>query len=107
MMRSVVIVGAGQLGSRHLQALKAVETPLDIHVIEPRDEAAKVARERYDAVAGGSRHRIVVAKDPKGLPPMDIAIVATNSDRRAEAVRTLLAPHRGPMMGLEQLLFHP
>ena len=104
-MKSIVIVGAGQLGSRHLQALKAVPTPLDIHVVEPRDEAAKVARERYDAVAGGAGHRIAFAREPAGLPPIDIAIVATNSDRRADAVRALLAATPVRLMVLEKLLF--
>jgi len=105
MMRTVAIVGAGQLGSRHLQALKAVKTPLDIHVVEPREESARIARERYDAVAAAAAHRIAFASDPAGLPPIDIAIVATNSDRRAEAMRALLGATRVRMMVAEKLLF--
>ena len=75
-MATVVLVGAGQLGSRHLQALKAVATPLDIHVVEPRADALKIARERYDAVKAAAGHRIAFRQDLSKLPPIDVAIVA-------------------------------
>ncbi len=104
-MATVVLVGAGQLGSRHLQALKAVDTPLDIHVVDPRADALKIARERYDAVKAAAGHRIAFRQDLSKLPPIDVAIVATNSDARAEAVRGLLAATRVRMLALEKLLF--
>jgi ornithine cyclodeaminase/alanine dehydrogenase-like protein (mu-crystallin family) len=47
-MRQLVIVGAGNIGSRHLQALKLVKTPLKIHVIDPSMNALKISKERYD-----------------------------------------------------------
>ena len=46
-MKKVFIIGAGQLGSRHLQALKYVKEALDISVIDPREESLSTAKERY------------------------------------------------------------
>jgi GFO/IDH/MocA oxidoreductase family protein len=107
-MQSVVLIGAGQLGSRHLQALKGVETPLDIHVVEPSGDAARVARERYDAVEAKAAHRVTFHEAVSAVPAItaiDVAVVATNADRRAEAVRMLLDRTRVRYLVLEKLLF--
>ena len=37
-MKKVIIIGAGQIGSRHLQALAAIKTPLDIYVVDPTEK---------------------------------------------------------------------
>ena len=42
-MKTIAIIGAGQLGSRHLQALVAVDFPLTVQVVDPSNEALKIA----------------------------------------------------------------
>jgi predicted dehydrogenase len=104
--RSIFIVGAGQLGSRHLQALKAVDEPLAITVIDPAAAALATARERYEAVPGGSGHRVRFLQEiPDAFAPVDLAIVASNADARRAIVQRLL--ERGPVrcLILEKLLF--
>jgi len=103
-MRSVVIAGAGQLGSRHLQALKAVAGPLEIEVIDPSPEALRVARERYEAVATPAPHRITFAARREKSGPVDVAIVATGSKVRRAAMEDLLRADVKAMI-LEKLLF--
>jgi predicted dehydrogenase len=56
-------------------------------------------------VSAAAAHRIAFGDDVAGLPPIDIAIVATNADRRAEAVRALLGATRVRLLVLEKLLF--
>ena len=62
-MALIKIVGAGQLGSRHLQALQSIRTPLDIHVIDPSPESLKVAEERFHAAAGETKHSVRFATE--------------------------------------------
>lgn len=104
-MQRIKIVGAGQLGSRHLQALQAVATPLEIQVTDPSPESLRVARERFEAVGRGVAHqvRFGTAIEPTG--PVDVAIVATNADARREAVEALLAASPVKSLVLEKLLF--
>jgi predicted dehydrogenase len=49
-MKSIVIIGAGQLGSRHLQALRLIDEPIRIQVVDPSHESLKVAEERFNQV---------------------------------------------------------
>lgn len=104
----VAIVGAGQLGSRHLQALQAVRRPLGIHVVDPSPAALEIARQRFRAVPGSAPHvaRFCPAIEPAGT--IDVAIVATGADRRREAVEQLLATVPVRYLVLEKLLYqHP
>jgi predicted dehydrogenase len=103
-MARVVIVGAGQLGSRHLQALKAIGRPLEIDVVDPSERSRGVARERYESMPGTAGHRVSYhAQCPEGAA--DVAIVATSSDARREAVERLLEAGPVRTMVLEKLLF--
>ena len=47
-MFNVAIIGAGQLGSRHLQGLKLAASPLSITVMDSSEESLKVAKARYE-----------------------------------------------------------
>lgn len=49
-MYKVAIIGADQLGSRHLQGLKTAVSPLSISVVDSSNESLQIAKERYDTV---------------------------------------------------------
>jgi predicted dehydrogenase len=104
-MARIKIVGAGQLGSRHLQALQAIETPLEIHVVDPSPSSLQVARERFEAVAKKARHIAYFNQQFIDTGPTDIAIVATNSNVRRQAVEALLGSSDVKFLVLEKLLF--
>ena len=38
-MKTICIIGAGQLGSRHLQALKNVSKVLRVYVVDPFEQS--------------------------------------------------------------------
>lgn len=106
-MKTVFIIGAGQLGSRHLQALKVVKTPLDITVIDPSDMSLKIAKERYEGVPGEKTHLVKYIQDiPALFDEVDIAIVPTNSNVRRQVIETLLSRGKVKNMILEKLLFN-
>jgi prephenate dehydrogenase len=46
-MFQVAIIGAGQLGSLHLQGLKSASSPLSITVMDSSEDSLRVAEERY------------------------------------------------------------
>lgn len=102
---TIQIVGAGQLGSRHLQALQAVETPLSIHVVDPSPASLEVARQRFEALIGVTKHSICFDTVVEPSESVDLAIVATNANTRHEAALALLRASQVRFMVLEKLLF--
>ncbi|PKN70918.1 MAG: oxidoreductase [Deltaproteobacteria bacterium HGW-Deltaproteobacteria-12] len=106
-MKSIFIVGAGQLGSRHLQALKAVKSPLDITVIDPSALSLKIAQERYEGIAGEKTHRVrYLCEIPRSFDAVDIAIIPSTSNVRREIIEGILSRGHVQNMILEKLLFN-
>lgn len=105
-MFTVFIIGAGQIGSRHLQALKAVSLPLDITVIDPSRESLVIAKKRYEEMPTGTHaHTVNYLRDISDGQNIDLAIIATTSSIRAKAIRNLLKKTRVHYFILEKLLF--
>lgn len=107
-MKNIFIIGAGQLGSRHLQALKNVKEPLNINVIDASENSLKVTKERYDSIENqGCLHKINYSKAINDLDVTDIeiAIVATNSNVRRMVIEALLNKANVKYFILEKLLF--
>jgi predicted dehydrogenase len=105
-MFKIKIIGAGQLGSRHLQALKAVKQPLDIQVVDPSAASLQVAKERYDAVSTEQAHQISFSTSFDRTDGTDVAIVATNSDVRRKALESLFDASETRLLVVEKLLFN-
>ncbi len=105
-MARIKIVGAGQLGSRHLQALKAIAQPLEIVVIDPSEASLKVAKERYDAVTSPHQHHVTFTTKFEPTAATEIAIVATSSNVRRKALESLFATGEHKYLVLEKLLFN-
>lgn len=88
MAYSVLILGAGQLGSRYLQGLAAYGTPLKIHVSDISQESLSRALSRWNEVAPqGSAHTVNMMMGLEGVPSrVDLAIIATTAEQRAQLV---------------------
>ncbi len=107
-MTTVKIIGAGQLGSRHLQALKNVAFPLSIEIIDPSPSSLETAKERYEAFpSSGPEHRVrfLSSCQASSTDKTELAIVATNSDVRKTVVEELLNTSHVRYLILEKLLF--
>lgn len=85
---SVLIAGAGQLGSRYLQGMSLCETPLRIHVYDVHDGSLKQALSLWNEVIGqSSRHVISLHQELDQIPgAIDLAIVSTSSNVRPMVV---------------------
>ena len=105
-MYQVAIIGAGQLGSRHMQGLKLASSPLSITVMDSNEESLKVAEERYDAVLPIGEKNINYVNSIDKLPPeLDLVIIATGSKPRAAIVHSLLNHSTVKYLVLEKVLF--
>lgn len=106
MTKNIIIVGAGQIGSRHLQALKRVKFPLNITVVDPSEQSLATAKQRYGEMSKGKYIHVVnyIQGMPAG-PDIDLAIVATTSDVRAKVVKNILKKNEVRYFILEKVLF--
>lgn len=105
-MNSAAIIGAGQLGSRHLQGLKTASLPFDIWVVDQSRAALETARERYEQVERVGEKSLHLTESIEDLPKrLDFVVVATGSLPRAALVKQLLAHATVRYMVLEKVLF--
>lgn len=104
--RSVCIIGAGQIGSRHLQALKGVKTPLSIVVADQSENSLKIAKERYESMnTPGGEHVLHYQNQLPENSVFNIAIIATTSGPRADLIKELLKKNKAVYLILEKILF--
>eukprot|EP01136_Pigoraptor_vietnamica_P035069 Opistho-1_new@99825 len=92
MKYNIVIVGAGQLGSRYLQGLATVTEPLSIYVIDVDLASLDTAKSRWLEASGSNNlHEIQFLAEMGNLPATShLAIVSTSSYVREKVVAALV-----------------
>lgn len=104
----VVVVGCGNIGSRHLQALAAMKEPTLVYGLEPNLETQALARSRFHEVSpeGVGRHELRLTADWEDLPAQaDVAVVATGAGPRRVLAEKLLERVRLKGLLLEKFMF--
>ncbi|WED41895.1 Gfo/Idh/MocA family oxidoreductase [Legionella cardiaca] len=105
-MTKIIIIGAGQLGSRHLQSLNLLNKELDITVIDPSISSLETARSRFEATIKDTKHQINYQQELNTKGAIDIAIVASTAQSRRMIIEKLLNEHSSVKhLVLEKLLF--
>jgi predicted dehydrogenase len=106
-MYNIVLIGAGNIGSRHLQGLAGLDLPAAISVLDIKDNALALARDRYNEVAGQEpRISVDYSNSLAKLPEeINLAIIATSSDRRREIAEQLLKQARVRNIIFEKVVF--
>lgn len=103
-MRNLLVIGAGQLGSRHLQGALKVEEQTRVFVLDPSEKSLEVAEARANEVL--HTHQISFLTKWNRLPnSFDVVIVATSSNVRAKVVYQLLENYKVNHLILEKVLF--
>lgn len=104
---NIAIIGAGQLGSRHLQGLKKASVPMNIYVLDASTESLEICEQRYKEIADNNLiEKIVFTTQWDEIPAsIDIAIVATGSKPRCAIIHELVEKHQCHMLILEKFLF--
>jgi hypothetical protein len=103
-MKQVAIIGAGQLGSRHLQGVLKSIFEFDVYVIDPYRSSLELAQTRASEIE--HNHEINFEESITALPSeLDLVIVATNSDVRLSVLKQLLEQSKVDTLVLEKVLF--
>lgn len=100
-----LIIGAGQLGSRHLQGMLKSDMQLQtVYVIDPSEDSLNISRVRANEVE--HNHQLIFQQDWNDLPAtLDVVIIATNSNVREKVIAQLLKNYRVKYLILEKVLF--
>lgn len=105
-MKNILLIGAGNIGSRHLQGLKKVPIPLNIEVVDPSADALKLAEERYYQIPSSIKHQIKFSNNTESISEkIDFAILATSSNVRREITEKLVNRSQVKYVLFEKLLF--
>ncbi len=91
-MHRVLLCGAGQLGSRHLQGLKRSSSPKLLFIQDPNNEALFFAKQRWnESQPEPSPHKVFFGtKFPEIGKKIDLAIIATNAGERPGVVQSII-----------------
>jgi predicted dehydrogenase len=105
-MVTIALVGAGQIGSRHLQALAGSNRIDAVEVVGRSPRSLETAASRYREVARTDsppvcfRSRIAELSDA-----IDVAVIATNADNRLAVLQELIRSKRVGALILEKVVF--
>lgn len=106
MLKNICIIGAGNIGSRHLQALSKVTQSLLIQVIDPSLDSLTLAKKRYEEVKIHSKHQPEYLQNLNRInPQIEVAIIATNSNVRFSVTEQLLNKSNVKYIIFEKILF--
>ena len=106
-MNKLILIGAGNIGSRHLQGLRLVQSVLDITVVDPSDEALGRAQELFKKVDADHEFegKLYFTNEIPANQSFVIAIVATSSGVRRAITEQLLNTNEIKYLVLEKFLF--
>jgi hypothetical protein len=105
--KKIILVGAGQLGSRYLQGLIKSKIPLEIWLQDPSRRSVEVAMNRLAEDFGPSHslHQVKIVSDEVAKPKIfDLAIVATSADVRPTVVTEIRSEYEIKYWILEKVL---
>jgi predicted dehydrogenase len=106
MKKKILIVGVGQIGSRHLQGiLKYNLESLVIHVVEKSVEALQIAKERASEVDTRFHETYYHQNFDEILEPIFLCILATSANVRENLVFDLFSKFQIRYLILEKVLF--
>lgn len=90
--RRVLLVGCGELGSRHLQAVVKLPQVREVEVVDPRSAALARGRERVAEISDRQRSITIrwLASLEKATPGGDLCIIATHAQGRCQLVRAVV-----------------
>lgn len=106
-MYYISIIGAGQIGSRHLQGLAKIDIPVTIFVIDPDTEALAIAKERFKQIPD-TRHikQIEFNTSINNLyTNIDLAIISTTANIREKVTKDLLMKRDVKNIVFEKIVF--
>lgn len=104
---NILLIGAGQLGSRHLQSLLKFEQALTIYVVDKSPESLNVAEQRAQEVETYETHEVRYLDSLDNVPTQEIwlLVVATGANIRRMVFEQALNKFDVKNAILEKFLF--
>lgn len=105
-IKTIMIIGAGQLGSRHLQAILLSSIPLNVIVVDPDRNSMEMAESRANEITLGNevtKINYVTAIYPG--TQIDLCIIATTANIRFAVFKELTLKRRVKNIIFEKVLF--
>lgn len=103
-MIHTAIIGAGQLGSRHLQGLLKSKNIFTVHMVDPSEESLKLSEGRAAEIE--HEHPVYFHSDVSNLPEkLEFVVIATNADVRFKVLEKLVNHCQVSTLILEKVLF--
>lgn len=105
-MYKILLVGAGEIGSRYLQGLTKLKNDFEIIVIEPNSERLKTAKSRWTSACVEGKNYDIKWFNKIQLPKykIDLAIIATSSANRSNIMNDVLETFSPKFWIIEKLL---
>ena len=105
-MYTILLAGAGNIGSRHLQGATKSANDLDIWVYDLSEDSLRVAKERFEQMPENGVKKVHYVTNLDEVPcSIDVAIVASGSKPRAAIIKQVLSAKKVQYMVLEKFLF--
>ena len=106
-VNNAIIIGLGNLGSRHLQSMAKCISSLRIDAVDPSEESIRIAKERAEQVqkTRGTSISFFSKLQDTNTESYDLAIIATGSKNRAAIIESLLKEKKVFHIIIEKVLF--
>lgn len=103
----IAVIGAGQLGSRHLQALNLIDRSISISVFDPSIQSLELSRKRFEELSSNEFvQSVTYSKTLDSVcNKIDVAIIATTADIRRRVTEQLLQQVSVRFLVLEKVAF--
>ena len=92
MGKKIILIGCGNIGSRHLQALARIPFDIEVDICEPNKEAQKLAQSRLAEIQNvkGNHNYYWYESIDQITKSSDLSIIATTSVGRVDVIDKLL-----------------
>lgn len=108
-INTILLVGAGALGGRHLQSLvahKESDSERHIYVCDPSPAAINLAKQRVEEVDRADKVVIYYSNSLNfSINSFDVAIVATSASVRLAVIKDIISVYKIDYFVLEKVLF--
>ena len=106
-IRKILLIGCGEIGSRHLQALAKIEFPVKIWIVDPNLNSLKVGKKRFNEIPVNTNIQSIKFEKhlPDDLDEIDLCIISTTSKIRFFILKEITEKISCKNFILEKVLF--
>lgn len=104
--KNILISGAGEIGSRHLQSMVHCRLPLHVYLQSNNLKSLEVCQQRWlEAGGGSSPHRLMICHDLGCLPQqIDLVVASSTASARLTLIEKIMTHARVSYWLIEKVL---